>query len=152
MKLLATLVLLFALLGATSSAAPTIGIGGPWSRPAIDTGVVYLTLANHGAAADRLVAASSPVARAVELHESSETMGSMNMGSMSGMAMGDVSSMKRVAYVTIPPHGAVAFAPGGYHIMLVGLRRTLRQNESFPLRLHFARAGWEATTVHVRPI
>jgi copper(I)-binding protein len=150
LPLLASFAALFVLLGGASGAAATIVAGSAWSRPAIETGVVYLTIANHGAGADRVVGASSPVARAVEMHETSETPMTMDGGSMKGMAMGGVSSMKRVPFVVVPPHGSVTFAPGGYHIMLIGLRRELHQNERFPLRLHFARAGWQSLTVAVR--
>jgi hypothetical protein len=150
MKALAPLAVFFVLLGSVSGAETAIVAGSAWSRPAIETGVVYLTIANHGAVPDRLLGAASPIARAVEMHETSESMGSTDGGSMKGMAMGAVSSMKRIAFVVVPAHGSVTFAPGGYHIMLIGLRRDLHQNQRFPLSLHFARAGWERLTVAVR--
>jgi copper(I)-binding protein len=144
---LAALLLAFGLLAAPAGAAPAVAVSGAWSRPAIGTGVVYLRIANRGRRPDQLDAARSPVARAVELHRSSS--GTAMMG---GMVMNGVMSMQRVRAVTVPAHGAVMFAPGGYHVMLIGLRRDLRPNERFPLQLHFTAAGWTTVTVSVHPI
>ena len=71
---------------------------------------------------------------------------------MNGMVMTGVMSMQRVAGLTIPAHGSVTLAPGGYHLMAIGLRRDLHPGERFPLRLHFAAHGWTTVTVTVRPI
>jgi copper(I)-binding protein len=56
--------------------------------------------------------------------------------------------MKSVSSIPVPAHGTTPLAPGGYHLML-DLRRDLKAGETYPLRLHFARAGWVSTTVHV---
>jgi copper(I)-binding protein len=144
---LAALLLAFGLLPSRAAAAPAIVASGAWSRPAIGTGVVYLRIANRAFRPDLLDGARSPVARAVELHRS--TSGSAMMG---GMVMNGVMSMERVRAVTVPPRGVVTFAPGGYHVMLIGLRRELRPSERFPLQLHFASAGWTTVTVSVHPI
>lgn len=140
----------FAALSVAAGAAATVAVNAPWSRPATGTGAVYLTIKNLTSTPDRLVAASSPVAQHVELHETVQTKGSMgSMGSMSGMSMG-VASMHPVAYIAVPANGTATLAPGGYHIMLIGLRHDLHANQTFPIRLHFAHAGWVAATVHVR--
>jgi hypothetical protein len=60
--------------------------------------------------------------------------------------------MKPVRVLLVRAHGTLALAPGGAHIMLIGLRHDLRAGERFPVQLHFARAGWITTTVAVRPI
>jgi copper(I)-binding protein len=120
---------------------------GAWSRPAIGTGVVYVHIANTGASADRLDGARTPVAKTVEIHRSMESDASMN-----GMKMTGVMSMERVSGVTIPAHGSVTFAPGGYHLMAIGLHHDLHANERFALQLHFAQAGWQPVTVAVRPM
>ncbi len=147
MKTLAAALVAFALLAGGASAAPAIVVSGAWSRPAIGTGVVYLRIVNRGAQPDRLDAARTPVARVVELHRSMD-----GMGSMDGMKMSGVMSMQRVSAVTVPARGSVTFAPGGYHLMAIGLRHDLHPNERFPLQLHFAVSGWTSVTVDVRPI
>lgn len=146
-KLWACVAIAFGLLCASASAAPAIVASDAWSRPAIGTGVVYVRIANRGATADRLVAARSPIARTVELHRSMDGSATMN-----GMKMSGVMSMERVPAVTIPAHGSVTLAPGGYHLMAIGLRHDLHANERFTVQLHFKSAGWLPVTVRVRPI
>jgi copper(I)-binding protein len=142
------------LLPAPATAAQTVTVSDAWSRPALDTGVVYLTIRNRGAVADRLVDATSGVARHVEFHQTSAVRetGGMAMGSsMAGMP--DMATeMRRVRSVAIPAGGTVAFAPGSLHAMLIGLRRPLTAGRSFELRLRFARAGWIAARSQVRGI
>jgi hypothetical protein len=128
-------------------ALAAIIVANAWSRPAIGTGVVYMYVVNSGPVADRLDGARTPVARTVEVHRSTQSSASMN-----GMQMSGVMSMERVPGVTIPAHGSVTFAPGGYHLMAIGLRHDLHPNEHFALRLHFAKAGWQTVRVEVRPI
>jgi copper(I)-binding protein len=127
--------------------ATAIVLSNAWSRPAIGTGVVYVGIANHGAADDRLDGARTSVAQTVEIHRSTAGSASMN-----GMVMNGVMSMQPVRSLTIPAHGSVTLVPGGYHLMAIGLRHDLHPNERFPLRLHFAGAGWTNVTVRVRPI
>ena len=74
------------------------------------------------------------VARA-ELHEHA----------MAGMVM----KMRPLAGLAIPAGQTVALAPGGMHIMLVGLKAPLREGQSFPLTLTFAKAGPQTVTVMV---
>jgi copper(I)-binding protein len=60
--------------------------------------------------------------------------------------------MEPVTGLVIKANDAVAFAPGGLHIMLTGLRRPLVLGQSFPLTLTFAKAGPVETTVTVAPV
>jgi periplasmic copper chaperone A len=119
-----------------NQAVPQIEIGQPWARAtpgASKIGAVYLAI--RSATADRLVSASAPVAARAELHESA----------MAGMVM----KMRRLPAVAIPAGQTVAFAPGGMHIRLVGLKAPLREGQLFPLTLTFAKAGPETVTVRV---
>jgi copper(I)-binding protein len=57
-------------------------IGHPWTRSVgatTPTAAGYFSIANRGAEADRLVAAETPMAQRVELHEMSMTDGIMRM-------------------------------------------------------------------------
>lgn len=105
---------------------PVIEIAQPWSRPAVagTNGVGYMTLVNRGGAPDALVGARSPLARKVEIHQAS-------------MA-GGVMSMQRQDRVAVPPGASVAFAPGGRHLMFVGLAKTLKPGDALPATLSFA--------------
>jgi copper(I)-binding protein len=98
-----------------------------------ENGAAYVTITSP--TADRLVSASTPVAKKAELH----TM------SMQGMVM----KMRPVSGVDIPPGQAVTLKPGGEHIMLMGLNQPLRVGQSFPLTLDFEKAGPRTVTVTV---
>ncbi|QIE57620.1 copper chaperone PCu(A)C [Pikeienuella piscinae] len=86
------------------------------------TGGAYVSLENHGPA-DRLVGVKSDVAAKVELHESLQEDGVMKMRAVEGLPL--------------PEDGAIEMAPGGYHIMLMGLHRPLVEGESVPITLVF---------------
>ncbi|HEX4711376.1 copper chaperone PCu(A)C [Phenylobacterium sp.] len=98
----------------------------PWSRPAVagTNGVGYMVLANHGRTADALEKVESPLASRVEIH-------SMSMA-------GGVMSMAKVDAVPVPPGGEATFGPGAYHLMLIGLTKTLRAGDQAPATLTFA--------------
>src|SRR5947209_20516151 len=83
-------------------------INNAWARATpgkSENGAAYLTI--QSPTADRLVSASSPVAKKAELH----TM------SMQGMVM----KMRPVSGVDVPAGQPVSLKPGGEHIMLIGL-------------------------------
>ena len=127
---------------------PAIIVSHPWSRPAIGTGVVYLTMADPSRRPDALVGASSPVAAHVELHESFAVGGGASMG-MPGMRG---EAMRRVPRIAITGGGSASASPGGYHIMLIGLRHDLHAGERFPVTLRFAHAMPETVVVTVATI
>jgi len=114
-----------------------IQVDHAWSRAAIagHTGVVYLTITDTGAA-DRLTAIATPVATEAALHESFSDNG--------------ISKMRPVAALAVQPGKPVMLAPGGYHIMLMGLKQPLKQGDSFPVTLTFEKAGPVTATVTVQ--
>ena len=116
--------------------ADGVAVEHAWSRPALAgrVGVVYFTLTDTGAP-DQLTGASSPVAKQAELHETIDTNGIMKM--------------RPVQELTVAPDKPLLFAPGGYHVMLMGLTQTLKLGQTFPLTLTFAHAGPVTVDVHV---
>jgi len=100
-------------------------------------GGAYVTIENKGKLADKLVGASSPVAKSVEIHT---------------MAMeGNVMRMREVGQIEIPASGRLDMKPGeGYHLMLMGLRQPLKAGDSFPLTLNFEKAGKAEVKVKVQ--
>jgi len=98
-----------------------------------ENGAAYVTITSP--TADRLVSASTPVAKKAELH----TM------SMQGMVM----KMRPISGVDIPAGQVVSLKPGGEHIMLMGLNEPLREGQSFPLSLDFEKAGPRTVMVTV---
>jgi len=95
--------------------------------PGARTGAVYFTVRNVGSAGDRLIAATSDAARAIELHR-------MTMD-------GNLMKMRAVRAIDIPAGASVALAADGYHAMLVDLVRPLRVGDRVPLTLVFEKSG-----------
>jgi copper(I)-binding protein len=130
-----SLLLAVALASAALAQAPyrvgAIEVTQPWvsaTPNAALTAVAYATIVNRGAVPDRLISASSLVARSVELHEMSMAGGVMRMRAMGGGA-------------AIGAGKTLVLSPGGEHLMLIGPTRPLRAGEKVPLTLTFAHAG-----------
>ena len=140
-RLLPALLLLCVSLPGQAPAAPAdpngIAISDAWSRAAMSgrTGVVYLTITDTGAP-DRLTGANSPVATTASLHESFDDHGIMKM--------------RPVPELPVQPGVSVTLAPGGYHIMLEGLKQALQPGQTFPVTLTFANAGPVTATATVQ--
>ncbi len=83
----------------------------------------------------RLVDAASPVARTVEVH---------NMKMENG-----VMKMFPVEAVDLPAGKPVKLAPGGYHVMLMGLRKPLNAGDKVPLKLTFELGDKRRETVEL---
>ena len=97
------------------------------SLPGSGSTVIYVTIRNDGAQADRLVSAATPAAAMVHLH--------------AGSMQGGVSSMRPADGFDVPAHGRLQLRVGGDHLMLMSLPRPLAAGTSLQLTLHFARAG-----------
>ena len=112
--------------GAPAHGTSVLQVRQPWSRPTVAgaNAVGYMTVANHGRAADALVRVESPLAVRVEIHASSMS--------------GGVMSMRKQDRVVVPAGGQASFAPGGYHLMLVDVTRTLVAGDVIPATLSFA--------------
>jgi copper(I)-binding protein len=106
--------------------------------PGQSDGAAYLTIMNHGDQGDRLLGVSTPAAEAVELHSSHD--------------MNGVSHMQQEKFIDIPVHGSIAFQPGSYHLMLVGLKAPLKVGDTLKLILKFQYAGVVELKVPVKPV
>lgn len=118
-----------------------IEIKDAWARasPAkAPVGGAFVTITNGGTTTDNLLGASADVSKTVELH--------------THIAQGEVMRMVAVGSIELQPGKTVAMAPGGLHIMLIGLNAPLKEGTSFPLELTFAQAGKVTVTVDVRPV
>jgi|GEM_PF-2542055 len=131
-------------------------------------GAVYFSLTNRESEPVTLVGASSTVARFTEIHETYviESQGEADHGdehTHEHAAPGDAPNahghshaghdeaspavsvqpgptlgMRKIDEITIAPGETVHFAPGGYHVMLIQLEKTLVWGERFDVMLHFA--------------
>jgi hypothetical protein len=116
----------------------TLHIETPWARatpPGVKNGAAYMSVANRGKTADRLIAAASPIAGKADLHKH--------------IKEGDIMRMRRIDGIDVPPGAMVALEPGGYHIMLMGLKKPLTRGERFPLTVTFEKAGTVTVEVTV---
>jgi uncharacterized protein YcnI/copper(I)-binding protein len=114
-----------------AAAVGDIAISGAFTRatlPNAPVGGGFLTLANSGAQDDVLVSASAGFAAEVQLHE---------------MAMdGDVMRMRQLTGgIAVPAGETVTLAPGGLHIMFMGLKAPLVEGETVAVTLTFETAG-----------
>lgn len=130
MKTPLALLLLLASISQVIAADP-ITIERPFARasaPGQMVGGGFMTIVHQGGAEDRLVSATTPIAREVQIH-------SMNMD-------GGVMRMRQVeGGLAIPAGGRVALQPGGLHLMFIDLNAPLIAGASFPVTLRFAKAG-----------
>lgn len=110
-------------------AAAEVVVSDPWARASIlasRPGAAYLKLESDKA--DRLLAVETPAAEKAMLH-GTETDAN------------GVSRMVHIEALDLAPGDPVTFAPGGMHLMLMGLVRKLEEGSSFPLTLTFETAG-----------
>lgn len=100
------------------------------------TGAVYATIANTGREADALVSATSDASQTVELHEVKHE--------------GGVMKMRPVPKIAVPAGGKVEMKPGGYHVMLLGLKHDLKPGDKVAVTLKFERGGEVRVDVPVK--
>lgn len=99
----------------------------------------YMRITNAGAAPDRLIAGTTPLAGRFELHE-------MSM-------QGDVMRMRPLEKgLEIPPGKTVELKPGGSHAMFLDLKQPLRAGDTFNGTLTFEKAGTVSVNYAVRAI
>lgn len=130
--------LLFALFLAWGPAFGQVSVDKPWARataPGAKVAAGYMVLQNRGAAADRLVGASSPAAARVELHVH--------------IHEGGVMKMREVPAYDVPAGGLFELKPGGAHLMFMDIKRPFKEGEKVPVRLKFEKAGEIAAEFHV---
>jgi copper(I)-binding protein len=130
MKFLLAAVVLVASVGHAIAAGP-ITIERPWARasaPGQTVGGGFMTIVHQGNGEDRLISASTPIAREVQIH-------SMNMD-------GGVMRMRPVeGGLAIPAGGRVVLQPGGLHLMFMDIGAPLVAGSTFPVTLRFAKTG-----------
>jgi periplasmic copper chaperone A len=124
-------ILIFSLLFFCSfSLLAQVAIEKPWARataPGASIAGGYMIIRNPGAAADRLVSASSPASARVEMHVSVNENG--------------VMKMREVPGYDVPAKGAFELKPGGAHMMFVDIKRPFKEGEKVPVTLKFEKAG-----------
>ncbi|MEQ8376592.1 copper chaperone PCu(A)C [Roseibium aggregatum] len=109
-------------------AEESVRVFDAWARATIlasRPGAAYLTI--ESAAEDRLLSVTTPVAGHVMIHAVEKD--------------GDVSRMKHIETLELPAGERITLAPGGMHLMLMGLQDKLSEGTAFPMTLSFEKAG-----------
>ncbi|GGB95659.1 transporter [Marinobacterium zhoushanense] len=139
MKALTSLLLSAAL--STPLWAADVQVSDPYARavaPGQPNSAAFMQLENRSDKAISLTGAASGVAQSVELHAHIEDQGVMRM--------------RRIDAIDLAPHQQVSLQPGGLHVMLIGLNRTLAVGEELALTLSFSDGSQQTLSLPVRPI
>lgn len=122
------------------AAGDSVTVQEAWARAsagAASVGAAYVAL-KGGARDDALTGVSTPVADSAMVHQTTMDNG--------------VARMRDTPSVAVPANQTVTFAPGGDHIMLMGLKHPLAEGEKFPITLTFAHTPPVTVEVTVRGI
>ena len=114
-------------------------ISDAWVRalpPGQPNTAAYLTITNSGGSTRSLVGGSSDIAGEVQIHTTREVEG--------------YQRMERLEQVDLLPGQSVVFAPGGTHLMLLGLTKMPAPGEQVSLCLQVLDGGEVCTTAAVR--
>ncbi len=117
-----------------------IHITDAWARVTfgnIANSAAYFSIENSGTSDDRLIDARGEISKKIELH--------------THIRDGDVMRMRRLkSGVAVPAGKSVAFAPGGHHVMLIGVNSPLKEGNTIALTLEFEKAGTIAVDIPIK--
>lgn len=140
-----------------TAASAEVDVTDAWARstaPEAERSAVYMSLRSDEDDALLEASVDTSIAGSVEIHETTdEGTDSMDSGSGSGMEGGDggaMQGMREVEQIELPGGEIVELEPGGYHIMLVDLRRQLTAGEEIEVTLTFERAGEQTVKTEVK--
>lgn len=123
----------------SSPADSVLKVVNAWARPTVAeqmaTGAYMKIMPNKDGA---IVGVSSKVADVAEIHE-------MKME-------GDVMRMRAVEGLPVKAGSAVELAPGGYHVMLMGLNQSVSEGQPFELTLTFKAADGSESSIPVNVV
>ncbi len=138
-RVIVALSFLFVVAACSSAGAAKPTVSDAWVRMPMGAdrpAAGYLTIVG-GDAADALLAASSPIAMDVQVHETTETADGMGM--------------QEVDRIEIPAGATVQLEPGGYHIMfMMPDMEQVVVGESVEITLTFEEAGDVVVQAEVR--
>lgn len=114
-----------------------VKVDDPWVRATVpeqtSTGAFMLLTAQSDS---KLVSAASPVAEHVELHK-------MTMEN-------DIMKMRQISELALAAAKPVALKPGGYHIMLLGLKKQISEGNAIPITLIFEDKDGNRTQMQIQ--
>jgi len=113
-------------LGAAVSQEAGVSVRDAWVRetpPGMTMMAGYMALRNNTSRSQVLVAASSSGFESVMIHRT--------------LVKDGVARMVHESRIELTPNASLIFAPGGYHLMLMNPKRTLRAGDRVDINLEF---------------
>jgi copper(I)-binding protein len=123
-----------------SSASTGLAFETPWVRasaPGQKNGAGYVQIQNKSSQTDRLLSATTENIGRVELHTIINENG--------------VAKMRQVQGIEVPAGSGATLAPGGFHIMFMGLTEPFKAGEVVPVTLRFEKAGEVMINFEIKP-
>lgn len=119
------LVILFALFPSEDK----MQIKEAWMRPSSQNmaTALYFTIENNTESADTLFKVYSDIAGKVEMHET--------------YSEGDMMGMRKIDMIVIEGKKSFELKPGGYHVMLMKLKKDVKDGDKAKFILYFKQAG-----------
>lgn len=111
-------------LAAVAADSDALQVESPYARavpPTAQNSGAFMVLRNDSDQPIKVVDAESNVSKITELHTHIHDKGVMRM--------------RRVESIEVPAHGTVALQPGGYHVMLIGLKQPLKPGDPVHIEL-----------------
>ena len=133
--------LIFALITPLAMAATSVDVVQPYARavpPGQTNSAIFMRLKNNSAVPISLISAKSGVAEAVELHTHTMDQG--------------VKKMRQVSEIKIAGNGMTHLKPGGYHIMLIGLKQNLFEGQKISVKLYFSNGEMSVVELPVKKV
>ena len=123
------------------AAMQDVQIGDAWVRampPSQASTAAYMTVHNSGNSELVITGATSDAANRVEIHTSRQVDGMVRM--------------ERLEQVPLAPGQVIEFAPGGMHLMILGLEKMPAPGEQVKLCLEFMSGASSCTEAGVRRV
>jgi copper(I)-binding protein len=106
--------------------------------PTQQISAAFMTLHNDDMSDHKIVSASSPAAKTVELHTHTNENGMMKM--------------RQVPDIAIPAGGDTFLKPGGLHIMLIGLTQELKKDVPVSVTIKFEDGSEKTLSLPVKSV
>lgn len=133
--------LLFIVTAGIAFADDGVTVEDPYVRavpPGQKNSAAFMLLGNQGDTDVTLQQATSDAAEAVELHEH--------------VVEDDMMVMRQVQKIDIAAGSVTALQPGGYHVMLIGLKEAIKPGDVIDIDLKFSDGTTQAIKAEVKKI
>jgi hypothetical protein len=127
---------------ANSAQIDNIQIRNAWVKPTLEgfsVSTVYFDIVNYSSKTITLTNITGDVANAIEIHEHVMKNGLMKMQAVK-------------EGIRLTANQGLSFKPGGYHIMLMNLKKMIKEGDKITLTLHFTSGDIKVMTATAKTI